>query len=148
MHLRVHNLRSSLNICRQMALFEMVQTLILRFANMEKWINSLNLSTLIFRTLQYLNPRLIYYSTGTLYMSRQHSFSKILHGDMFDFFLDLANLWKMKCYGTLTILCRFWFKFDLLHKKILPFSLFFCQEMRLRNCLIQLYLDVTYLKGW
>ena len=45
--------RSSLNTCRQMALFEMVQTLILRFANMEKWINSLNLSTLIFRTLQY-----------------------------------------------------------------------------------------------
>ena len=38
-----------------MALFEMVQTLILRFANMEKWINSLNLSTLIFRTLQYRN---------------------------------------------------------------------------------------------
>ena len=54
MHLRVHNSRSSLNICRQMGLFEMVQTLILRFPNMEKWINSLNLSTPIFRTLQYL----------------------------------------------------------------------------------------------
>ena len=54
MHLRVHNSGASLNICRQMALFEIVQTLILRFANMEKWINSLNLSTLIFRTLQYI----------------------------------------------------------------------------------------------
>ena len=52
--LTVYQTRSSLNICWQMALFEMVQTLILRFANMEKWINSLNLSTLIFRTLQYL----------------------------------------------------------------------------------------------
>ena len=48
----VYQTRSSLNICRQMALFEMVQTLILRFANMEKWINSLNLSKLIIRTLQ------------------------------------------------------------------------------------------------
>ena len=52
--LTVYQTRSSLNICRQMALFEIVQTLILRFANMEKWINSLNLSTLIFRTLQYI----------------------------------------------------------------------------------------------
>ena len=52
--LTVYQTRSNLNICRQMALFEMVQTLILRFANMEKWINSLNLSTLIFRTLQYI----------------------------------------------------------------------------------------------
>ena len=48
----VYQTRSSLNICRQMGLFEMVHTLILRFANMEKWINSLNLSTPIFRTLQ------------------------------------------------------------------------------------------------
>ena len=55
--LTVYQTRSSLNICRQMALFEMVQTLILRFANMEKWINSLNLSTLIFRTLQYLKKK-------------------------------------------------------------------------------------------
>ena len=57
-HLRgefaIYQTRSSLNICRQMALFEMVHTLILRFANVEKWINSLNLSTPIFRTLQYL----------------------------------------------------------------------------------------------
>ena len=60
-HVRQHNAppfdrlsnQSSLNICRQMALFEMVHTLILRFANMEKMINSLNLSTPIFRTLQY-----------------------------------------------------------------------------------------------
>ena len=51
--LTVYQTRSSLNICRQMALLEMVHTLILRFANMEKWINSLNLSTPIFRTLQY-----------------------------------------------------------------------------------------------
>ena len=36
-----------------MALFEKVHTLILRFANMEKLINSLNLSTPIFQTLQY-----------------------------------------------------------------------------------------------
>ena len=34
-------------------ILEIVQTLILRFANMEKLINSLNLSTPIFRTLQY-----------------------------------------------------------------------------------------------
>ena len=46
--------QSSLNVCRQMALFEMVHTLILRFANMKKLINSLNLSTPIFRTLQYM----------------------------------------------------------------------------------------------
>ena len=32
----------------------MVHTLILRFANMEKWINYQNLSTPIFRTLQYI----------------------------------------------------------------------------------------------
>ena len=38
-----------------MAHLEMVHTLILRFANMEKWINSLNLSTPIFRTLQYIS---------------------------------------------------------------------------------------------
>ena len=48
-----------------MALFEMVQTLILRFANMEKWINSLNLSTLIFRTLQNIYIY-IYIYTGEL----------------------------------------------------------------------------------
>ena len=57
-HLRgefaVYQTRSSLNIRQQMALFEMVHTLILRFANMVKWINSLNLSTPIFRTLQYV----------------------------------------------------------------------------------------------
>ena len=52
--LTVSQTRSSLSICQQMALLEMVQTLILRFANTEKLINSLNLSTLIFRTLQYL----------------------------------------------------------------------------------------------
>ena len=51
--LYTYQTRSSFNIYRQMALFEMVQTLISRFANMEKWINSLNVSTLIFRTLQY-----------------------------------------------------------------------------------------------
>ena len=34
--LTVYQTRSSLNICRQMAFFEIVQTLILRFANMEK----------------------------------------------------------------------------------------------------------------
>ena len=45
--------QSSFNICWQMALFEMVHTVILRFANMEKLINSLNLSMPIFRTLQY-----------------------------------------------------------------------------------------------
>ena len=50
--LTVYQTRSSLNICWQMAHLEMVHTLILRFANMEKWINSLNLSTPIFRTLQ------------------------------------------------------------------------------------------------
>ena len=52
--LTVYQTRSRLNICRQMTFFEIVQTLTLRFANMEKWINSLNLSTLIFQTLQYL----------------------------------------------------------------------------------------------
>ena len=53
-HLTVYQTRSSLNICRQMALFEMVHTLLLRLANREKWINWLNLSTPIFRTLQYI----------------------------------------------------------------------------------------------
>ena len=65
--LTVYRTRSSLNICRQMGLLEMVQTLILRFANMEKWINSLNLRTLIFRTLQYIYINIyIYLYTYTL----------------------------------------------------------------------------------
>ena len=57
-HLRgefaVYQTRSSLNIRQQMAVFEMVHTLIIRFANMVKWINSLNLSMPIFQTLQYV----------------------------------------------------------------------------------------------
>ena len=36
-----------------MALLEMVHTRILRSAIMEKWIDSLNIDLLIFRTLQY-----------------------------------------------------------------------------------------------
>ena len=45
----------------RLSLFEMVHTLILRFANMEKIINSLNLSTPIFRTLQYIYTYLYIY---------------------------------------------------------------------------------------
>ena len=39
-----------------MTFFEMVHTRILRFAIMAKWINSLNLISPIFLTLQYNNP--------------------------------------------------------------------------------------------
>ena len=71
---------SSLNICRQMALFEMVHALILRFANMEKWINSLNLSTPIFRTLQYVPSR-----QGVIFVGK----NILIHSK----FLDRAQLW-------------------------------------------------------
>ena len=43
----------SLIICRQVTFFKMVHTRILRFAIMEKQIDSVNLISLIFRTLQY-----------------------------------------------------------------------------------------------
>ena len=74
--LTVYQTRFSLNIYRQMALFEMVQTLILRFANMKKWINSLNLSTLIFQTLQYVSQirRLL-----CTYLDSKSSLAFVLH---------------------------------------------------------------------
>ena len=78
--LTVYQTRSSLNICRQMAFFEIVQTLILRFANMEKWINLLNLSTLIFRTLQYLIQHPFHLNVHRqFYINlRHHAFPRLL----------------------------------------------------------------------